>query len=162
MTEGITKYIHIKSTTVYVPSLELGLSHPFSRQRVCPYPRNNRVGGHTRVRVRGWGSLNSNDWRKSLALCLLCGRNTCSFKSLTAPPPHPSPPSPPPPPPSTPPPNALACPAIRTSRTSDCKGFILPKYICNWGRRGGIAKLGPRHFTPSPPHPPLHFALVYT
>jgi hypothetical protein len=29
-------------------------------------------GRHTRVRVRGWGSHNS-DYRKSLALCLLCG-----------------------------------------------------------------------------------------
>jgi hypothetical protein len=29
-------------------------------------------GGHTRLRVRGWGSPNSDDWRKSLALCLLC------------------------------------------------------------------------------------------
>jgi hypothetical protein len=27
---------------------------------------------HTRLRVRGWGSPNSDDWRKSLALCLLC------------------------------------------------------------------------------------------
>ncbi len=35
-----TKYIDIKSTTVYVPSLELGLSHTLSRQRVCPSPRN--------------------------------------------------------------------------------------------------------------------------
>ncbi len=40
-----TKYIHIKSTTVYVPSSELGLSHPLSRQRVCPSPRNQRGGG---------------------------------------------------------------------------------------------------------------------
>ncbi len=54
------------------PSLELGLSHRLSRQRVCPSPRNQRVEGYTRVRVRGWGSPNSNDWRKSLALCLLC------------------------------------------------------------------------------------------
>jgi hypothetical protein len=30
-------------------------------------------GGHTRLRVRGWGSPNSDDLRKSLALCLLCG-----------------------------------------------------------------------------------------
>jgi hypothetical protein len=30
-------------------------------------------GGHTRLRVRGWGSPNADDWRKSLALCLLCG-----------------------------------------------------------------------------------------
>jgi hypothetical protein len=43
------------STTVYVPSSELGLSQPLSRQR-----------------VRGWGSPYSDDWRKSLALCLLC------------------------------------------------------------------------------------------
>jgi hypothetical protein len=66
------KYIYIESTTVYVPSLELGLTHPFSHQRVCPSPQNQRVG-HTRLRVRGWGSPNSDDWRKSFALCLLCG-----------------------------------------------------------------------------------------
>jgi hypothetical protein len=29
--------------------------------------------GHTRLRLSGWGSPNSNDWRKSLSLCLLCG-----------------------------------------------------------------------------------------
>ncbi len=34
-----TKHIYVQSTTVYVPSSELGLSHPLSRQRVCPYPR---------------------------------------------------------------------------------------------------------------------------
>jgi hypothetical protein len=27
-------------------------------------------GGHTRLRVREWGSPNSDDWRKSLALFL--------------------------------------------------------------------------------------------
>ncbi len=32
-----------------------------------------RGGGHTRLRVRGWGSPNADDWRNSLALCLLCG-----------------------------------------------------------------------------------------
>ncbi len=31
-------------------------------------------GGHTCLRVRGWQSPNSDDWRKSLAFCLLCGR----------------------------------------------------------------------------------------
>jgi hypothetical protein len=61
-----------KSTTVSVPSSELGLSQPLSRQQVCPSPKN-RGGGHIRLQVRGWGSPNSNDWRKSLALCLLCG-----------------------------------------------------------------------------------------
>ncbi len=66
-----TKYVYIKSTTVYVPSseLELGLSQPLSRQQVLPSPQN-RGGGHNRLRVRGWGSPNSDDWRKSLALYL--------------------------------------------------------------------------------------------
>ncbi len=56
---------------MYVPSSELGLSQPLSRQRVFPSPQN-RGEGHTRQGVRGWGSPNSEDWRKSLALCLLC------------------------------------------------------------------------------------------
>jgi hypothetical protein len=47
----------------YVPSSALGLSQPLSRQRVCPSPQNQ---------VRGWGRPNSDDRRKSLALCLLC------------------------------------------------------------------------------------------
>ncbi len=36
----------------------------------CALPPES--GGHIWLRVRGWGSLNSDDWRKSLALCLLC------------------------------------------------------------------------------------------
>jgi hypothetical protein len=36
-------------------------------------PPNQRMGEHIRLRVRGWESPNSNEWRKSLALCLLCG-----------------------------------------------------------------------------------------
>jgi hypothetical protein len=35
-----TKYVYTKSTTVYVPSSELGLSQPLSRQQVCPSPQN--------------------------------------------------------------------------------------------------------------------------
>jgi hypothetical protein len=64
----------------YVPSLELGLFHPLSRQRVCPSPR----GGHTRLQVRGWGSPNTDDWRKSLALCLLCSVDeaVCDCRAL--------------------------------------------------------------------------------
>jgi hypothetical protein len=42
-----TKYIFIKSTTVYVPSSELGLSHPLSRRRVCPPPGTKGGGGGT-------------------------------------------------------------------------------------------------------------------
>jgi hypothetical protein len=42
-----------------------------------PPPQNTGggAGGHTRLRVTGWGSPNSGDWRKSLALCLLCGED---------------------------------------------------------------------------------------
>jgi hypothetical protein len=69
-----TKYIHVKSTTVYVPSSGLGLSYPLY-QRVYPSPPEPKRGvapWHTRLWVRGWGSPNSNDWRKGLALCLVC------------------------------------------------------------------------------------------
>jgi hypothetical protein len=45
--EETTKYVYIKSTTVYVPSSELGLSQPLSRQRVCPSPHNRGVGAHS-------------------------------------------------------------------------------------------------------------------
>jgi hypothetical protein len=38
-----------------------------------PLPPETGVGGHTRPRARGWGSPNSDDWRKGLALFLLCG-----------------------------------------------------------------------------------------
>ncbi len=40
-----------------------------------PLPPEPKEGGHTRLRVRGRGSPNSDDWRKSLALCLLGVRN---------------------------------------------------------------------------------------
>ncbi len=39
----------------------------------APSPRTKGWGGHTRQWARGWGSPNSDDWRKSLALCQLCG-----------------------------------------------------------------------------------------
>jgi hypothetical protein len=59
-------------TALYIPSSELGLPQPLSRKRVFPPHPDQRVGGHTRRRLRGWGSPNSDDWRKSLALCLFC------------------------------------------------------------------------------------------
>jgi hypothetical protein len=46
--------------------------HPLSRKRVCSPFRNQR-GVNTRLRGREWGSPNSDDWRESLVLCLLCG-----------------------------------------------------------------------------------------
>ncbi len=50
-----------------------------TRQRVCHSPLE--PGGHASLRVRGWGSPNSDDRRKSLplSLCLLCGKN-CYLK----------------------------------------------------------------------------------
>jgi hypothetical protein len=45
-------------------------------------PLSQEAGAHTRLRVRGWGSPNSDDWRKSLALCLLCAAHSQVLSSL--------------------------------------------------------------------------------
>ncbi len=58
---------------MYVLSADLGLSHPSLSPASVPLPPEPKGGGHPRLRVRGWGIPNSDDWRKSLALCLLCG-----------------------------------------------------------------------------------------
>ncbi len=49
--------------------------NPSLASECAPPPRTG--GGHTRLRVRGWGSPNSDDLRKSLALCLLCAFDAC-------------------------------------------------------------------------------------
>ncbi len=46
-------------------------------------PPDQRVGGHTRLRLKGWRSHNSDDWRKSLALCLLCEPNHIKFRTCS-------------------------------------------------------------------------------
>jgi hypothetical protein len=57
---------------------ELGLSHPLSRQRVCPFPRNQR-GGDTLACGLGVGGVPiPTTGRKSLAVCLLCGLSSTS------------------------------------------------------------------------------------
>jgi hypothetical protein len=48
---------------------ELGLP-TLSPASECNPPGTIVGWGHTRLRVRGWGILNSCDWRKSLALCI--------------------------------------------------------------------------------------------
>ncbi len=48
----------------------------------CALPPTKRWGGHTRRRLKGWGSPNSDDWRKSLALCLLCAPDNVSSTSV--------------------------------------------------------------------------------
>ncbi len=56
-----------------------------------PGPKGGGGGPLPAVRLRGWGSPNSDAWRKSLALCLLCGKDhkaertkpfCCSFPIL--------------------------------------------------------------------------------
>jgi hypothetical protein len=50
--------------------------NPSLARKCAPPPRTGGGGGeHTRLLVRGWGTPNSDDWRKGLALCLLCGPN---------------------------------------------------------------------------------------
>jgi hypothetical protein len=39
--------------------------NPLFRQRVCPSPPRTKGEEHTRMRVRGWGSPNSDDLRKA-------------------------------------------------------------------------------------------------
>ncbi len=53
------------------PLVEIGtLPPPLSPASVPPVPKD---GGAHSPAGEGWGSPNSDDWRKSLALCLLCG-----------------------------------------------------------------------------------------
>jgi hypothetical protein len=67
-----TKYVHIYLEYHSVcPLVEIGTPHPLSHE-CAPPPPPTKGGGHTRLRVREWRSPNSDDWRKSLALCLLC------------------------------------------------------------------------------------------
>jgi hypothetical protein len=47
---------------------------PYPQASVPLPPPEPKGGEHTRLPVRGRGSPNSDDWRKSLALCLLCAR----------------------------------------------------------------------------------------
>ncbi len=68
---------HAQST--YIPRVPQCMSPRRNWDSPTPSPASkgasppNQGGGHIRLRVRGWGSPNSDDWNKSLALCLLCG-----------------------------------------------------------------------------------------
>jgi hypothetical protein len=54
------------------PLVGIGTLPPPLSPASVPLPPEPKGGGHNRLQVRGWGSPNSDDWRKSLALCLLC------------------------------------------------------------------------------------------
>jgi hypothetical protein len=58
------------------PLVGIGIPSPASEFALSPEPGGGG-GVHTRLRVRVWGSPNSDDWRESLALCLLCGGLYC-------------------------------------------------------------------------------------
>ncbi len=77
------KVLHMKSTSVYAwPLAGIGtLPPPLSPASVPLPPEPKGGGGHTGVRVRGWGSPSFKDWRKSLALCLLCVEDPLSYCS---------------------------------------------------------------------------------
>ncbi len=65
-------YRYVPRVPVSVPSSELGPPPPLSSKRGCPSPEPKGGRGHTRLRVRGVGGPNSDKWRKSPAICLLC------------------------------------------------------------------------------------------
>jgi hypothetical protein len=58
------------------PLVVIGTLPPPLSPASVPLPPEPGGGGHTGLRARGWGNPNSHDWRKSLALCLLCGLKT--------------------------------------------------------------------------------------
>ncbi len=51
------------------PLLRIGTPHPLSRKRVCPL--GTEGGTYSSAGGGWWRGPNSDDWRKSLALCLL-------------------------------------------------------------------------------------------
>ncbi len=58
-------YVYMKSTTVYVPSSELVLSQPLSRQRVCP---STRGGGAHSPEGEGFGESQFRRLEKKLSI----------------------------------------------------------------------------------------------
>ncbi len=57
------------------PLVRTGSPRLLSRKRVCPPPGNSKGGGTHCPAGEGGGGPRSDDWRKSLALCLLCDWN---------------------------------------------------------------------------------------
>ncbi len=83
LVERLNHKVHIQyiwSTTVYVPHwyplAGIGTLPPPLSPAIAILPPGTKGGGrHTRLRVRGWESPDSDDWRKGLALYILCGLN---------------------------------------------------------------------------------------
>ncbi len=64
--------VHVYLEYHSVCPLELG--HPLPQASVLP------PGVHTRLRARGWGCPNSDDWRECLVLCLY---DTCTIQLVS-------------------------------------------------------------------------------
>jgi|688.fasta_scaffold338059_1 hypothetical protein len=64
-----TRYLKPQSTFTLNNEYHMHVSSSKLGPPTTPEPK----GGHIRLRVRGWGSPNLDDWRKGLALSLLCG-----------------------------------------------------------------------------------------
>jgi hypothetical protein len=74
---GSTKYIYTRTYRVsecLFPRPNCDPHAPLHPQASGFPPGTKGRGGHTRLRVTGGGGPNSDDWRKSLSLCLLCDR----------------------------------------------------------------------------------------
>ncbi len=68
------KYLYIQSTAQCMsPRRNWGSPNPSPASECAPPPQPKGKGGAQSPAGGGWGSPNSDDWRKSLALCLLCG-----------------------------------------------------------------------------------------
>ena len=65
-------HIYLEYYSVY-PLVRIGT--PPTPLPQASVPSRNQRGLHSCLRVKGWGSPHSDDWRKSLALCLPCGKS---------------------------------------------------------------------------------------
>ncbi len=67
---GIIQYLEYLSVC---PFVRIASPRPLSRKRVCPpSPETNAGGGQHLLAGKGARGANLDDWRESLALCLLC------------------------------------------------------------------------------------------
>jgi hypothetical protein len=73
LTHKVHMYLDSIEYLSVCPLVRIGTPTPIPTSECVP-PGATWGEGHIRLRVRGWeGCPNSDDWRKGLALCLLCG-----------------------------------------------------------------------------------------
>jgi hypothetical protein len=74
-TKKLLNMFSLKHTVYYIvaPQKYFSQSTYLEYHSDCPLVGIRTPPPPSRLRVRGWGSPNSDDWRESLVLCLLCG-----------------------------------------------------------------------------------------